>query len=343
MMAVAALAACTKSEVQYEPAGEIGFAPFSEGATKAAEGTKDYNDALPLYVFANAGTAEAAPGDYTEAFLSNAKFGNRTDLDDNIFGGDPNPYYWPNVKKLVFAGVSQACNINATENGATPTMDFEDNELTVTGYVQSPGTAVAGDNDLMWFSTTIPYGKQTAAIPVTMSHACSWITVKVYGDAVTAGATPWTITNITINGLTTKGDVVLGTTTTDDNGSPNAAWTLSTDNTDKNKTFEVFNGSTPLTTTAKALETTANNTIVIPQTATNMDITYQYTSPAGTTISETANVSLALDKSATPPTGANDWKAGYHYTYTVKITASEILIQPDAKTWTETTVPEVAI
>ena len=33
MMAVAALAACTKSEVQYEPAGEIGFAPVASNIT----------------------------------------------------------------------------------------------------------------------------------------------------------------------------------------------------------------------------------------------------------------------------------------------------------------------
>lgn len=339
MMAVAALAACTKSEVQYEPAGEIGFAPFSETSTKAAESTTDYNDELALYVFANAGTADAAPGDYTEAFLDNAKFGNRAGLADNIFGGDPDPYYWPNVKKLVFAGVSQACNVN-TPDGVIPKMDFKTNTLSIDGYVQSPGTTLNGDNDLMWFSTTAPYGKQTAAVPVKMSHACSWITVKLCGDAVTAKAgSAWEITNITINGLTTKGDVELGATTESADGSPNAAWTLSEEASYKNQTFVVFNGNKPLTTAATeaGYETIANNTVVLPQGTTNMDITYSYETPAGDEISETANVSLAYN-------GTEPWKAGYHYIYTVTIKASEILIEPSSKTWTDGgTIPDKEI
>lgn len=336
MMAVAALASCTKSEVQYEPAGEIGFAPFTEGATKAAIDDVNYPTGLNMYVFA--ATTDNTEG--TANFINKGEFTFKQAADGkNLWGGTPSSYYWPNVKKLYFAGVSKSGNVAS----ATTAMNFNTNKLSITGYEPGAGSANKGSNDLMWFSKTAEYGKGTPYVHVDMSHACSWITVKVYGDAVTAGTTPWKVTNITINGLTTKGDVVLGATTTDDNGSPNAAWTLSNVDTDKNKTFVVFNGSTSLKTTATALETTANNTIVIPQTATNMDITYQYTSPAGATISETANVSLALDKSATPPTGANDWEAGYHYTYTVKITASEILIQPDAKTWTETTAPEVAI
>lgn len=336
IMAAAALAACSKSEVEYTQTEEIGFAPFSKTSTKAAESTSDYNDDLPIYVYANAGTQAAAPGDYTEAFLAKAKFAHRSDLSDNIFGGDPYPYYWPNVKKLVFAGYSEACNSAACESR----MDFATNTLEIDGYVQAGGTAKKGDNDLMWFPTTAPYGKGTASVPVTMYHACSWITIKVGGDATTAKSdNEWQVKNITINGLTTKGDVdCVGET---------ATWTLSADAADKNQTFVVFSGTQNLSTTATkdGFENVVDNTVVLPQTATDMDITYSYTSPAGAEISETANVSLALDKSETPAAGANDWKAGYHYTYTVTITASEILIQPTAQTWTEYTpaIPEVQL
>ena len=329
MMAVAALAACTKSEAQYEPTREIGFAPFSETSTKAAIDDVNYPTGLNMYVFA----ATTDNTDGTANFINKGEFTFKQAADGkNLWGGTPSPYYWPNVKKLYFAGVSKSGNVAS----ATTAMDFNTNKLSITGYEPGAGSADKGSNDLMWFSKTAEYGKGTPYVHVDMSHACSWITVKVCGDAVTAGSEPWTITNITINDLTTKGDVVLGATTTEANGSPNAAWTLSNVDTDKNKTFEVFNGSTPLTTTATALETIANNTIVIPQGTTNMDITYKYKSPAGKEITEIANVSLAYSNS-------EPWKAGYNYTYTVKITASEILVQPDAKTWTETTVPEVAI
>lgn len=339
ILAAGALAACSKTEPVYESTREIGFTPFARSTTKAAENTADYNDELPVYVFANAGTAAAAPGDYTEAFLADAKFAHRNDLDTDVFGGvtedgTASPYYWPNVKKLVFAGYSDACNAHDCK----PAMNFTDGTLCIKGYVQSAGTAKKGDNDLMWFPTTSPYGKQTPAVPVTMYHACSWITVRLCGDAVTAkSGSEWKITDITINGLTTRGDVdCVGQT---------ATWSLSAAAEDVNNGFVVFSGSKALTTqaTEAGYEDIPDNTIVLPQTATDMDITYSYVTPAGATISETANVSLALDKTNAPAEGANDWKAGYHYIYTVTITASEILIQPSSAKWTEQTIPETTI
>ena len=51
IMAVAALAACTKSEVQYELADEIGFAPFTGNITKASgmSGPLANNQELGIY------------------------------------------------------------------------------------------------------------------------------------------------------------------------------------------------------------------------------------------------------------------------------------------------------
>lgn len=77
-MAVAAIAACTKSEVQYEPSGEISFAPVAKTLTKSVAGydygTTDthhvtgkdgefdgvFPTGIDLYVFANAGTGAVA-------------------------------------------------------------------------------------------------------------------------------------------------------------------------------------------------------------------------------------------------------------------------------------------
>ena len=55
LVALAALAACSKYEVEYTDNMELSFAPVSKLSTKAAVADTDYPDALNMYVFANAG------------------------------------------------------------------------------------------------------------------------------------------------------------------------------------------------------------------------------------------------------------------------------------------------
>ena len=154
-----------------------------------------------------------------------------------------------------------------------------------------------------------------------MKHACSWITVKMAGDEWTAGR--YTITDIHIEGLTTKGNVDLNTV---------ADWTLSTDAADLNKTFSVFSNATgtALSTAATEVgfENIANNTVVLPeQVPGTLSITYHFVSQAGEKIEETVTGSLKFK-------GEDTWVAGTHYIYTVTITASQILIAPTVETWT---------
>ena len=349
LLAIVSLAACTKMEVEYTPTEEIGFNVVSGKMTKSAVTDETYPEDLNMYVFAtttdnNTGSANYInKGEFTKkgAFSSSD-----TKL---VWGGTPEAYYWPNVKKLYFAGISKSGNVkdlSATGDEPAISMDFrEKGTLTINGYEPGTGTATEGDNDLMWFSKTVAYGKGTNYVHVDMYHTCSWITVKVFGDNVTAkDGTTWKVHNITINGITTKGNVTLTENTTDTTNEPGASWTLSTQSDDINKTIVVYNtAGTVLPNTATALEAVPNNTIVLPQASTNMDITYSYTSPAGATITETANVSLALDKTAGATAETNKWKPGYHYTYTVQITASEILIQPDAKTWNDSAIGDIII
>ena len=61
-VALAAIAACSKSEVEYDNPAEIGFAPVAQNVTKSVAGLPTdgggYNNAFPtdlnLYIFANA-------------------------------------------------------------------------------------------------------------------------------------------------------------------------------------------------------------------------------------------------------------------------------------------------
>ena len=321
MMAVAALAACTKSEVQYEETGEIAFSPVASNVTKSVAGYdgETFDGVFPtnvnLYVFANAsddaGTAWDAP------YFENAKFiyNERKDVNTAVKGayaGDPTRY-WPNVKTLKFAGYSDACGV--VKNAE---MDFAANELTIPAYTQDNATYIAeGANDLMWFPCDgQAYSKQANEIAAQMKHACSWITINVAGDDVTAGN--WTLNSLVVKTLIHSGSVVCDETT--------ANWTLGTETADE----DYYNDGTTFTESYEKYEKNANNFIVLPQEPTDLEVNYTYTSDAtnSLTLTETKSVSLDYDAAGTA------WQPGVHYIYNVLITASEILIDPVVVDWT---------
>lgn len=316
LFAVAAIAACTKSEMTYEESDAIGFQVVTGKMTKASVTNNVYPDALNMYVFAMTETAPGVPN-ISADYLNNAEFAKVLETNgQKLWGGwlddAAYPYYWPNVKKLYFAGVSKSGNVN---NGAVPA--YSNGTITINGYEPGVGTDVPGDNDLMWFPTTPrSYGKgDVDAVTAVMKHACSWITIKMAGDP------KYKITDIHIEGLTTKGNVALNA---------DADWTLSTVDADKNQTFSVYANATgtELSSTPTAIETVPNNTVVLPeQVPGTLSISYYFTSPAGVRIDETVTGSLEFS-------GETAWAAGTHYTYTVTIDNQKILIAPEVTDWT---------
>ena len=337
IMAVAALAACTKSEVAYEAPAEIGFNVVAGNITKAVVDGTTYPTTLPMYVFAETmdNTAE------TPNYINDGLFVHKGAVEGtNVWGGSPNPYYWPNVKTLHFAGYSQAGNADGSYNCSTGV-------LSVTGY--TPGTATgAGANDLMWFPTTelkVPagYGKSTKFVPVDMYHTCAWITFIVKGDTVT-GAGGYTVKSLTINNVDLTADVACSATIADEKIVPSIVWT---NNTTQEENYAVpFKTATGvvLNTTGTNVETgdattTSGNVVLVPQTAAKLTVVYSYNSSTGSEITETVdNLSLALTKAtadATTATGPGSWEAGKHYIYTITIKANEILIAPTPVDWTD--------
>ena len=324
MMAVAALAACTKSDIQYETAGEISFAPIASNVTKSVAGYNGdtFDGVFPtgvnLYVFANAindaGTA------WEDPYFENAKFVYNESKDVNTavkgaYAGDPTRY-WPNVKTLKFAGYSDACGVAKNAE-----MDFAANELTIPTYTQDNATYTAeGANDLMWFPCDgQAYSKQANEIAAQMKHACSWITINVAGDDVTADN--WTLNSLVVKSLKHSGNVVCNATT--------AQWNLTGVGADE----EYYNDGTTFTQSYVKYEKNANNFIVLPQEPTDLEVNYTYTSDAtnSLTLTETKSVSLDYDAAGTA------WQPGVHYIYNVLITASEILIDPVVVDWTNYT------
>lgn len=342
LMACAAIVSCSKSDITYdEQPQEIGLAAFSKKNTKAAVDGTDYPDALNMFVFAKIGEANATvPTGFTDAYLDNAVFGHRSDLNKDVFGGiadvnstTANPYYWPNVKKLIFGGYSNSGNVSAMTTKPTHTLvdTNEDNvndtyQITIDGYEPGKGTTTLGDNDLMWFpTTTTSYGKQTAAVEVEMKHACSWITINIQGDKITGATnTSWKIKSLILDELVNSGNAALTT---------EAKWTL--DEATENVTLFTSNDGKALTESFVDYTGIENNIkvgeyynlVVIPQDVRNLTLTYEYSPQSGITASEPKEISLAYDEEETA------WQPGVHYIYNITIGTSEILIQPTVENW----------
>ena len=326
MLAAAAMASCSTSEVEFDNPKEIGFTAVANNISRVVVDGTVYPTSLGMYVYA--WTTDNAEADAN--YIINGKFKHKK---ENIWGGET-PYYWPNVKTLHFAGYSASGNVSS----ATVAYNCTADQLSITGY--EPGTSSEpGANDLMYFpstktSQTAGYGKETTSVPVNMYHTCSWITFKVKGDAVTgADGSTYQVTGLQITGVDQTANVTCGAL---NDGVPSIAWS---ENTTQTETYSVTLNPAlgKLTTTATNVEA-SNNIVLIPQTPGKLTLTYTYKSPAGQTIEETKNdIALKLDDAN------SNWAPGKHYTYIITIKANEILIAPSAEDWADQNDKDITV
>ena len=371
IVALAALAACSKTEVAYdETPQEIGFTAVAGNITKAPVSGEAYPEGLNLYV--NAFTQDYAPAENeTPApnYFANIEFKHREN-NEGKWGGIT-PQYWPNETALCFSGYSKSGNVDGTNASYDPTTD----KLTITDYNPGIGTD-EGANDLMWFPATQAYTKQTGAsgVTATMYHTCAWITFLVQGDAVTSLAgNEYTITSLEINDVNMVGKVTCAGTAEDAEGNSIALsnanlkdfvnWTDLSSNTTPYE-VNVYTGGVSLIGTytpatpaegetpgiaesysPKNIETNATNTttggniVVIPQQPTEISLAWTYKSPAGKVVPDSATgLSLKLNND-----NSLNWEPGKHYVYTITVTASEILIAPTPTDWVDGTSGSVTV
>ena len=322
-LAALAFAACAKTEANFAPAEQITFKPVAKYDTKAAvEGTQFIAD-QNFYVFAN--TVNDAK--YFTKISFEPTSATQNDL--TVYSGNP-AQYWPNVVALKFAGYTASGN---TADAAYE-LDKEFKKLTVKNYNQPKPTEVDAKNDFMWFfdcgSDGEGYVKQTPAIEPMMKHACSWITINVMADPeLVAYWNDLQVINIHFVDLHETGTVTFPNT---ENGV--ASWDYA---------GQAATSYVNVLTNPKAIAATPatvsdvvefadvlKNTIVLPQTPTNLSVTYTYTTPAGVTgFTETKVLPLNWD-------GTNNtaWQPGKHYTYNLTLTAEEIKIAPTSSDWT---------
>ena len=328
--------ACTKSNIQYEPTGEISLQPVTEKATKAAHTSTAYGEGAPAFnvwawwadVKPEAVTdmnAYFASNDATP-YISNGEFVHRG---SGSWGGTT-PYYWPTKGSLVFAGYSPSMTL-----GGTFGYDVKEGRFTVTDYVQSH--YLDQTVDLMWFDRTDRFyntnnnkngeGQSVNGVPVVFHHALSWLEFRV----VRKSGVPdnWLITELDLTGIETKADF-------DSEGTPHQ-WT----GHEATSGVRVWSGSHIAreigtgSSEDDVLESTPHGVVVIPQecadNAANLDVTYNLRKYDGTENSwlRAQTKTLPLDVG----TDGRTWQPGKKYIYTIVFGNNEIKISPTVEEW----------
>ncbi len=334
-LAIGAMAACTKSNVQLEQPGEISFQPVAQKATKAAlDGTAYPTDpAYNFNVWAWWGEQDASTPltqwTGTTPYIAQGTFTAR----NNISWGGVTPYYWPTKGSLVFAGYSPAsASGNFSYELATKTFK-------VTDYIQ-PNT-IADAKDLMWFDATDQSydNNGTSGVPVTFKHALSWLTFKFNLLSAATGEL-WTITDVKLIGIEDK-----ATFTAVKGGTP--TWTVATKSDTGKDVIDVYlgegykveytPGGTVLPGTDEGNGNVKNNAVlVIPQScapeAAELVITYNLKTYVGDGMLSGQTVTLPLNGTNIIN---NMWEPGKHYIYTITFGANEILIAPKVADWVD--------
>ena len=348
-LVIAAMAACTKSNVQFEQPGEIAFQPVAQKATKAAVVGAGYptEEAYNFNVWAwwgdNNATIDATYSSFAaNEYINEGTFKHRN---DNIWGGEPS-YYWPTTGSLVFAGYSPAENL-----GGTFGYSLNEKKFTVTNYKQSADPA--NTKDLMWFDVTsksyntrvqtgsgvIPITAEQG-VPVTFKHALSWLTFK-FNVADADLSEKWTVTGVTLNNINTIGNCVAEKS---DKAAEVAIWDVTNVTESQVKSSMNVLADTPKVVTYKGQEEDNpaidnGGVVIIPQSCTSVTITFTQKTHVGSTSTPSQTIELPLSAGA----DGEAWLSGKRYIYTIVFSADEILIAPTVAPWEGVTVTDIPV
>ena len=322
LAAVAALAACSKSEAQYDQDIEIGFAPVVSNRTKAMQ-TESTFPAESFNVWAwykqlNPGTAITSWQTSTEPqqdYIVEKPFAPKGTT--GLWGGEASTYFWPKIGSLLFAGyypTTIAEQVSYTFNSTENVMKIVNY---VPGFVTTNGTH---EEDLMYFNMTAA-SYQNDEVEVTFRHALSWLDVVLVKDENTPDNAKITVNSVTFKNVIPAGNAVVNNSAI---GVQNEIkWTAHGVAKDVVVTDEVGHilakgNTTPLT----------KQPLFIPQAMTTLVVNYTIASTDGSQFTETKTIPLSGLIS-----GHSAWKPGKKYTYTITIGTTEILIDPKVDAW----------
>lgn len=352
--AVAAMAACTKSEVVYDDNDtEIGLAPVNYTTTKADVPGPVENTAYPaeeefnvfaLYTSSPDGTNFNAITDYT-TYFKNATF---TARDNKVWGG-VTPYYWPKTGSLFFSGYSPAYIAQSQES--SPTIEYSTtygSRLTIPNFVQGEYVYTDGGStpneytmvDLMYFDVWPGSNSEsnagTSGYPVVFNHALSWLTFNfdVSGNQLND---LFTITKVTLQNVGTCSTFRSGTGLSDDHKPKWSSTVWPKDIVLYDNSAHDSKGANKLTYVNNA-KFKIDDVLVIPQAIPGYDnnttIKIEFTQKASLNDPEIPQTQT-LNLSGGDGTGndSSQWIINKHYTYNITFTGSEILIAPSVKNW----------
>ena len=319
LTAITILASCAKSEVNYEPSGQVTLAPVKGNVTKAAgkEGalkTLDTDQKLHIWAY----------WDYTHNwYFQDALFAYNSTY--GAWAGEVGSYPWPLNGELSFAGYT-----HPTTSSCIPGYDTDNDIFTFTQYIND-------EFDFCWFGLTEECNNKVdgAAVEVTLNHALTWITIKAYGEGTPVDR--WQINSLTLENAITIGNAICSGST------GKATWEAQPiyDETDADKViYGAINNyilkndldhtiQAPTVNGETKTGALLTDNIIIPQLPVNLIINYSY--KVGTqTRTDSKKVSLGLGKK-------NDedilWESGKHYTYTLIFKSNDIQVAPSFGTW----------
>ena len=328
VLILGSILSCTKSNIQYEPTGEITLQPVTEKATKAAHTTTVYGESAPafnVWAWWTDEDAGASISDFSSAvpFINNGEFVHRG---GGSWGGET-PYYWPTEGSLVFAGYSPSVTA-----GGTFSYDKDFKVFTATKYIQSEH--IDQTVDLMWFDITDKtynsnnnkdaLGQDVNGVPVVFHHALSWLQFRFQlKDAEKSIPQNWRITEVHLTGIETEADF-------------GSKYTPAWSNHSEPRNYQVWTGTHLVSTEPAVLESTPAGVVVIPQDCAEEEaslvISYDLKKYLGTGTDEwlrAQTVTLPL----TAGTDGNAWLPGKKYVYTIVFGDNEIRIAPTVTEW----------
>lgn len=351
ILAIAAITACSKSEVEYDAPTQIGISPVAQNVTKAMLTDTEFpNEQFNVWAFYKQipqGTTIAQWQDATTleqtTYIEEKPF-KQTTANTKLWGGVV-PYYWPKIGSLLFAGyypTTAADKVSYTFDGTT-------NQMKIEGYTPAMVQANANNynEDFMYFKmTATSYDGTTQSdidvtgnnVDVVFKHALSWISVSLAKSEDTPAGATITVNSVKFTDILPSGDGVV-----DNSKDSDIVWTAIGTAADielcpdDDATTDVKENQVTLTTTATTL---VKEPILIPQTMAGKTLVIEYTisSTDGSSFTETKTITLT-DLTEGSTTEADSWNPAKHYNYNVVIGTSEILIDPTVTAWIGVTGP----
>lgn len=355
ILALAMSAACSKTEVQYEPTGEIVISPVNSNLTKSMMESGEflgesfnvwawYN---PVSAMDNATTAFMAGFDDNETtlYINEKPFVPKGDPQDNKWGGKVS-YFWPKLGSLVFAGYyapKLTDGTNGTEDQVTYTFNRSQNVMTFNNVKQTkvvPPTTVNGEEsktfeeDIMYFNMTpASYNHANNSVNLPFKHALSWITVTLAKGVEPKIDAKIIVKRVWFSQVAEEGDgnVI---------GASDIVWTP---DADSKKECNVLNDdfvvdySTDSNGEVSSRVYKLDEYLFIPQNIDGwLNITYVVESTDQSAFTETYSIRLASLKGEA---AHNKWEPAKHYTYSLTIGTDEIKVNPTVETWGDKNTP----